>query len=97
MPSIGVSFISLKKELWIDFSYQKMRRKQCIALLFMNSVPNLNIDERLQLFRTWDVKDVKEYSQLILFVIADGRLPKEFLDSLNDDRSAEVSRRGEND
>ena len=60
----------------------------------MNSVPN--VDERLQLFRTWDVK---EYSQLILFVIADGRLPKEFQDSLNDDRSAEVSRRlgGEND
>jgi replicative superfamily II helicase len=46
----------------------------------MNSVPNL--DERLQFFRTCNTN---ELSQLISAVIADGRLPNEFLDSLNDE------------
>ena len=46
----------------------------------MNSVPNL--DERLQFFRTCDPN---ELSQLVLTVIADTRLPKEFLESLNDE------------
>ena len=46
----------------------------------MNSVPNL--DERLQFFRTCDSN---ELSRLILTVIPDGCLPKEFLDSLNNE------------
>ena len=46
----------------------------------MNSVPNL--DARFQFFQTCDPN---ELSQLILTVITDGRLSKEFLDSLNNE------------
>jgi replicative superfamily II helicase len=46
----------------------------------MSSVPTL--DERLQFFRTCDAE---EFSQLTSGVIADGRLPKEFLDSLKEE------------
>ena len=46
----------------------------------MSSVPNLA--ERLHFFRTCDPN---ELSQLILTVITDGRLPNDFLESLNND------------